>query len=195
MWWKKTDTIPCDEKFIKLISKLVFLCPASTRKNGKQSGQKDKGENYSDVSARNCSFRKKGIKGTLLTTLLSIIKKPLIANKTYAVLKQDCSVEETRKGIETQSRLGDRYFDLIVYQENGNMSQIEAIFYYIRNAFAHGSFGIIEEKNRRIYFLESKKGETIKAQMRLNEDTLLQYAGLLDLTPKDIRALRKKKNH
>ena len=49
------------------------------------------------------------------------------------------------------------------------MSDAEVVFYYIRNAFAHGDIEVIGGGDR-IYKLESKKKNDIKAQMILKEE-------------------------
>ena len=71
------------------------------------------------------------------------------------------------------------------------MSDAEVIYYYIRNAFAHGSFEVTSD---RVYKLESKKKESVKAQMMLKETTLLKIADLSRKNRKQIEALQKKKN-
>jgi len=73
------------------------------------------------------------------------------------------------------------------------MSDAEAIYYYIRNAFAHGSFEVAEQAGRRIYLIESSKDGIIKARMRLREETLLHYIELANMTPAEIKALQKPK--
>ena len=74
------------------------------------------------------------------------------------------------------------------------MSDPEAFYYYIRNAFAHGSFEVIPTNNGNVYLLESSKDGAVKAQMRLKETSLIEYIRLANLTATEIKALQRHKN-
>ena len=73
------------------------------------------------------------------------------------------------------------------------MPDTEAIYYYIRNAFAHGSFEFTDVGDRRILVLESSKDGKLKAQMRLRESTLLKMIELSRKTATEIYGMQKKK--
>ncbi len=79
MGYWKCQNIPQNDSTLKnIIFQYVVSCPSSIRK--KEGG----GYVYSSVSQKkNCSFRKRGITHSLLTTLLSQIKKSLVTNEAY----------------------------------------------------------------------------------------------------------------
>lgn len=188
MGYWKCQNIPQNDSTLKnIIFQYVVSCPSSIRK--KEGG----GYVYSSVSQKkNCSFRKRGITHSLLTTLLSQIKKSLVTNEAYHKLEPNDSVENKIEEIIKNTTLSDEHFDLVIFKKHSNMSDTEAIFYYIRNAFAHGSFGIKTINNNRIYYLESKR-DTIKALMRLKESTLKKYIKLMKKSPAEIKKLQKNK--
>ena len=193
-WWSSRK-IEYGKLNISLIYKFIFICPSSIIKKVKTIGNAE-GENnykhtYNPVSARSCSFKERGITKDLLATILAEIKRPLTAMGTYSKLKGGGNVEETVYSILNCTTLADRDFELIVFREHSDMTDTEAIFYYIRNAFAHGSF---EFKNSGgpVYYLESRSAGIIKAQMRLKESTLKKYITLIEKTPAQIKELRKK---
>jgi hypothetical protein len=70
--------------------------------------------------------------------------------------------------------------NIIVYIEHPTMSKAEIIYYYIRNAFAHGCFEIIDND---IYHLKSIKGDMLNAEMFLSADMLKKLINI-----KNIRA-------
>lgn len=73
------------------------------------------------------------------------------------------------------------------------MSDAEAVFYYIRNAFAHGSFEVVSGSDP-IYKLESKKNGVVKAQLLLKQTTLIKLADLSERSRTDIEKLQRKKS-
>ena len=194
-WWKQSEVIPfTDVQFQKIINGFVFMCPSSIRtKKRKTQNSREKTQQSMPVSARDISFIKRGIKGPLLNTLLSQIRKPLLEKHTYHRAEDKDNVEVIVGDILTHSNLSDDFFDLIVFKKRNDMPDTEAIYYYIRNAFAHGSFEVCIDKGEKIYILESSKDGNIKAQMRLKERTLLRYMELAAMNTEEIRALQKSK--
>ena len=81
----------------------------------------------------------------------------------------------------------------MVYQHRSDMSDAEAIYYYIRNAFAHGSFEVKSSKGERCYLLQSDKDSKVKAQMQLKESTLLRLLELSQMSANDLREKQRKK--
>ena len=73
------------------------------------------------------------------------------------------------------------------------MTDLETLYYYIRNAFAHGAFEVINTKEGRVYKLESAKNGIVKAQMRLKESTLNTYVNYSLFKAADAKALQKPK--
>ena len=193
-WWKTSRTIPySDGKFQAIICGFVFECPACNRFFTKLENSSKKEMQYKPVSARHVSFKARGITGHFLTTILAQIRKPLMRSNTYAVVKPGESVEQTVKAIIKNSSCSDDNFELIVYQTRTDMPDSEAVYFYIRNAFAHGAFEIINNEGTRIFLLESKKNDVVKAQMRLREGTLIRYIEFANLTKDEIRNLQRRK--
>lgn len=199
MQWWSVSKIPYD-KLEKLVYTFIFLCPSSTIKKEKvgtnYKGKPAYKKTYVPVSARNCSFKERGITGSLLRTILVQIRNPLINKGTYVALENNISVEEKVEAILSDKTLKDPTFDILVFHKRSDMPETEAIFYYIRNAFAHGSFQIQSSENGNVYLLESKKNKIITAQLRVKENTLKRYINLLEMTPDQIKEIRirRKKN-
>lgn len=185
------------DDFLTIIDGLVFNCPSSIRHFNKvpdaRTGNVKRVPVYQSVSARSCSFKARGINKNLLTTILAQIRKPLVKNQTYTVLQADDDVVRTTDGIIKKARLADPYFDVMVFQTRTDMSDTEAVYYYIRNAFAHGSFGILQHNSEDIYLLESKKDDVVKAQMRLKQSTLFRYIELSKMRDNEIRLMQRKR--
>ncbi len=196
MWWKPSKSIPLDNSnFMKIVNGLVFECPSSIMKKTKNKETFPDGKKYRycyiPVSARKVSFRERDIESYLLTVILNQIKKPFQKNKAYYNLDNTDDVEANTKRIIEDSTLGDELFELMIFQKRSDMSDCEAIFYYIRNSFAHGSFEIVRKNNTYTYILESSKDGMIKAQMRLKEETLLKYIELKEQSRKKIELLKR----
>ena len=195
-WVDVNSQIPIrDTNFQDIINGLVFNCPSSTEHKEKD-GNYDNGKTrykriYRPVSVRNVSFRNKRINGGLFNTIMAQIRRPLMDTKTYALIKQFESVESRVNSILSSTALDDPYFELAVFQKRSDMADPEAFYYYIRNAFAHGSFEVIRTNNNNVYLLESSKDGVVKARMRLKEASLLEYVRIANLTPAEIKALRK----
>ena len=173
------SAIPIDNSlFQSYIESFVINCPSATV----ISKKKDKSKTYNNVSARNCSFRDRGITGTLLTTVTSQIKKYM----RNGLFKKASNKER----VEVEFDI-DNSSEKIVFCENTQMSDAEVVFYYIRNAFAHGDFEYLPSNG--MYKLESKKKDVVKAQMLLSETTLNRLSGLLRLDKSKIMSLQKRR--
>lgn len=197
-WWNKSHDIPIyDECFQRIINGLLFNCPSCVRKTtnmGKENGGKQKKKTqYIPVSARETSFKKNGISGSALLTILAQIRRPLVYINAYEALKPSANIEDSVEHIIKSTNCADDMFELMVYHIRSDMPEAEAIYYYIRNAFAHGSFEVYVHNNDRVYLLESCKDGTIKARMRLKEKTLLRYVELTHMSLEDVFRLQRKK--
>ena len=132
-----------DTSFQGVVIAFVFNCPSATI-TGKK---KDKIKKYENVSTRNCSFRDRGITGTLLNTITSQIKR-LMKNQLYRkVIKEKDGHEDKVEDVFN----ADLSAEKIVFRENSQMSDAETVYYYVRNAFAHGSFEIVDDGGVKIY--------------------------------------------
>lgn len=193
-WWDKGTKIPLkDPNFQRILEFYLFNCPSETEKGSNKKGTKK----YVKVSKCATTLRAQGWTGRFLRTLLAAMKHTTSGHLEYYTFKTDVNLDNEVRKIEKEVPLLDINFEMIVMTERSDMSKTSAIFYYIRNAFAHGSFSVIEEKGRKIYYLESAKGDLIKARIRLREDTLLKWIKDFSLSPNVLKRtleLERKKN-
>jgi len=173
-----------DDKTRSLLIEFILNCPSSIKKGNK----------CYPVSARKCSFKQRGIHDSLLRTILAQIKKELPNRKCYVKVRSGESVENAIKQINNECNLSDTEHEYIILTEHHAMSEAESVYYYIRNAFAHGSFNVgISKDNSRIYSLESRKENVIKSRMLLKETTLEAYITLMKKSPDNIKEYQRKK--
>ena len=197
-WVNIHRSIPTDNRIFRdIICGLVFNCPSSTERKEKigvyENGNTKYKSTYKPVSAREVSFRERGINSGLFATIMAQVRRPLNKEKTYALIQSSESVETTVNSIMGTTSLSDPYYEIVVFQKRSDMSDPEAFYYYIRNAFAHGSFEVIPTNNVNVYLLESSKDGAVKAQMRLKETSLIEYIRLANLTATEIKALQRHK--
>lgn len=171
-WWDKNKDFPLkDENFQRVLDFFLFHCPSEIEKVNKKKGTKT----YSKVSKSAETLRMKGWTGGYLNTLLASMKHTSSGQLEYQIFKADTSIAEKVKALEKDIPLRDKHFEMIAYAERSDMNKTSAIFYYVRNAFAHGSFCVISVGGKKIYYLESAKDTSVKAQIRLREETLLKW--------------------
>ena len=192
-WWT-ISSIP-KECLTQIVFKFLIYCPSSIRKK-ENIGINNKGKpstktTYEPVSAQKRTFKERGIIKDLLTTILFQIRKLINDQGVYQALEENDNVEEQVLKLLEISSLNDAYFDIIVFNKRNDMPETEAIYYYIRNAFAHGSFEVKKLKGGYIYLLECKRGKQIKAQIRIKERNLKRILEFIEMTPTQIRDMRK----
>ena len=158
--------IPYSNKnFIKILDFYLFNCPV--RHYGKinnPTGNPRYINTFPKVSVRGKTFAERGIEGQKLRTLRSAMRRATndkIYDKTFTN-ENDILVESLRKG------------EICLTLKNENISQVDAIFYAIRNSLAHGSFCVDEN----YYYFESRNKGKLKARIRLKESTLLEWINL-----------------
>ena len=182
-WWNKGASIPFNsQSFQKIIDFFLFNCPSEIEKGSKKLGTKT----YKKVSQRATTLRAQGWTGGSLNTLLASMKHTTSGHLEYRVFETNRDIRCEVNMIEKTVSLTDSNFEMIVMSERTDMNKTSAIFYYIRNAFAHGSFSVISDSGRTIYYLESAKDSTIKARLRLREDTLMKWIKDFALSPKEL---------
>lgn len=184
-WWDKSTNVPLgDSNFQKIIDFYLFNCPCETEKGSKNKGTKT----YTKVSKRAKTLRAQGWTGGALNTLLAAMKHTTSGHLEYNIFDNKTDIKEKVSKIEKYSTLSDKHFELIAMADRSDMSKTSAIFYYIRNAFAHGSFSVIKNESKTIYYLESAKDDTVKAQIRLREETLLEWIKDFKVSPKVLKS-------
>ena len=184
-WWNKKAQIPLDNSdFHKILNFFLFYCPVEIEKGKKKNGSL----RYEKVSKQATTLRQQGwIKGHL-KTLLSCMKNTTSGHLEYHKCESTADIATKCSEIENGCTLNDKEFELIVIAERSDMNLTSAIFYYIRNALAHGSFSVVRSEKNVTYYLESAKGDETKARMRLREQTLLKWIEDFKLSPNTLKA-------
>lgn len=156
------ENIPYDSKnFQKILEFYLFKCPVAINKR--------------KVSQKGETFEKMNITGRKLSSLLKEMKK----GTEYRCVESNQSVEKIFESAKNNSGFSDKYCNLIVYIENKEIKKTKTIFYYIRNAFAHGDFSVDNIEGQNIYTLRSSKNGNVRGAFRLKETTLIQWIDLI----------------
>lgn len=184
-WWDKGTKIPLDDaNFQKIIDFYLFNCPVIYRQ------KKGNVISYKPVSERSKTFMDQGWVNYMIPTLLSEMKRA--SNKLkYHILKKDDKPNDILDGYIKE----DEHNEIVMFSKRDDMGDTYAIFYGIRNAFAHGSFSVIKCNEEMIYFLQSKKEKGIKTIMKLNEKTLLKWIELFNSTVDDLKAIKRERRN
>lgn len=154
-----------NKNFIEILDFYLFNSPV--RHYGKinnPTGNPRYINSFPKVSVRGKTFAERGIEGQKLRTLRSKMRRSpngKIYDKSLSN-ENDILTESLRKG------------EICLTLKNENISQVDAIFYAIRNSLAHGSFCIDKE----FYYFESRNKGKLKARIRLKESTLLYWISL-----------------
>ena len=82
----------------------------------------------------------------------------------------------------------DCSFEFAIHTVKNGLGKTEALFYFIRNALAHGGFRISTYNGDRYFVLENRQDERIKGRAIIKESTLLSWAKLIG----DLRSKKKK---
>lgn len=163
--------IPYSNKnFINILDFYLFNCPV--RHYGKitnPAGNPIYINTFPKVSVRGKTFAERGIEGQNLRTLRSAMRRSSdgkIYDKTFTD-----EIDILQNSIDP---IGQPKREICLTLKNENISQVDAIFYAIRNSLAHGSFCIDKE----FYYFESRNKGKLKARIRLKESTLLYWISL-----------------
>ena len=98
----------------------------------------------------------------------------------------DTTAKEVEGKLGELNRLNgyDCSFEFAVHTVKSGFNKTEALFYFIRNAFAHGGFKKSSYKNANYYVLENRQDGALKGRAILKESTLLRWRKIL-LKPRD----------
>lgn len=183
-WWDKKSQIPLNrDSFQQIIDFYLFRCPVEIEKGKKKNGTLS----YEKVSKQAATLRQQGWTGGKVNTLLATMKRTVSGHLEYhRCTAKDCVATKCLE-IERNSALSDSEFELVIITERNDMNLTSAVFYYIRNAFAHGSFSVIGTGASTTYYLESAKDGAVKARIRLREQTLLKWIKDFNLSPQALK--------
>lgn len=180
-WWNREIGIPfSSDSFTTIIEFFLFNCPVEY-------------SNGTKVCVRAKTFRDYGYDSGALNSLLANMKKgngyPIIYNPIGSTER----VEDVYYKIFDNTNYSDPNIEFLIFRHTDDLGKTKSIFYAIRNAFAHGSFSVVFQNNRTYYLLENCHNGTIKARMRLREETLLKWIDLVK-EPKVYLKRKSKKN-
>lgn len=188
-WWKNTNVIPLENQaFRQIIKFYLFECPVvAVTKNKKTKEIRKK-----HVSARGIPLEQHGWSGPALNSLLAAMKRVATSEMKYISVNTESDLGEVVANEEKNSVLKSPHFELIAFKENADLGKAKSILYMIRNAFAHGSFSVENIDGQHIYCLESAKDGSLKARMRLREETLLEWMKLVEMPVGDVKTYQTK---
>lgn len=104
-------------------------------------------------------------------------------------------VELNVKNCEKNKTLRDSEFEMIIFAKRSDLCRTTTLFYFIRNAFAHGSFSVFNNNGRPVYYLENRYKGKVKGRFRLKESTLLKWIDLFYSSPEELKETNKKKTN
>ena len=176
-YYTDTDIPFKNENFQKILTFYLFNSPCEISKGTKEN------KTYIPVSKVDKTFSKQGWTDKNLNTLIAKMKN-MSNHLEYYPISSNQSINTIEKNIG----LSDPNFEMIIMHTRNDMSKACAIFYYIRNGFAHGLFDV---KNN-IYCFESSKNGVTKAKVRLKKETLLKWIDCFYELPKKRKSYDKK---
>ena len=151
--------------FQKILSFYLFGCPVE------------------GTSVRADTFAQRGWKGNLFSTLKSNMLKcatPALKTRYCPCLKDE--LEEAFFRMEAL----DESEEYCVFLKRDHAKVMESLFSAIRNALAHGSFTRKKRNKTYIYFFANYDGY-LKAEIRLQEDTLLNWIKIVNSNPYSLK--------
>lgn len=103
--------------------------------------------------------------------------------------KEDRWVAASGKDIESKLAALDRLdyydcsFEFAVHMVKNGLNKTEALFYLIRNSFAHGGFRVSEHSGERYYVFENRHDSKLKGRAIFRESTLLEWIQIVEAGP------------
>lgn len=96
------------------------------------------------------------------------------------------AVKDVEAELAALGRLDDYKcsFEFAVHNQKDGHNKTEALFYLIRNAFAHGGFRINEYEGQRFYVFENRHDGKIKGRAIFQEKTLLSWIDIVRAGPR-----------
>ncbi len=146
-----------------------------------------------NTSARGVSFSDLGwSKGDFNTLHASMRKSSGFPNKKWI----DAPAKEIEERLKELERL-DSFncsFEFAVHTVKGGLNKTEALFYLIRNSFAHGGFKTSKCKGITYYVFENRQGDQIKGRAVIRESSLLDWISIVRKGPDVKEGLRGSSN-
>lgn len=131
-----------------------------------------------DTSAKGIPFSELGWKGGSFNTLQAEMRKSSGFPNGKWIKASGRKVEEKLRSVGRFDGY-DCSFEFAIHTVKDGFNKTEALFYFVRNALAHGGFKISEYKGEDISFLRTVRARSLKAGQFLREKSLLEWAKLL----------------
>lgn len=133
------------------------------------------------TSQKAVTFERLGITGARYKTLQAGMRKssgfPAVDGHDWIAATSNSIGGELEKLDRLESY--DCSFEFAIHTVKDGFGKTQALFYFIRNALAHGGFDIVKFKREKYYALENRRGTDLKGRAILKESTLLDWARLL----------------
>ncbi len=134
-----------------------------------------------NASCRSKSFQDYGWTGSgFVGTLKSLLIKSTIGYDNYEPVELE-SLQEKLAEHDILNEINFTKETAVFYDREESDNQFMAMFVSLRNAFAHGAFDIVNDKETTYYILENREPQTreIRARFILKEATLLHWIGIV----------------
>lgn len=134
-----------------------------------------------NTSVKGTPFRSMGIRGSQYKTLQAELRKTSGFPAADGHDWKKATIKTVESELESINRLNsyDCSFEFAVHTVKSGLGKTEALFYFSRNAFAHGGFRIATYDRERYFVLENRQGDQLKGRAILRESTLLGWAALI----------------
>jgi len=127
-----------------------------------------------NTSRKGKTFRELGWRGHGFLKLQAAMRDCSALTNTNWVA---CATKDIEVELEGKKRLTnfDCSFEFAIHTVKDGLNKTEALFYLIRNGFAHGGFRLCEFGGETFYVFESKDRSKLKGRAILREKTLLAW--------------------
>lgn len=138
----------------------------------------------SGVSSKGTSFSELGWKGGSFNTLHARMKKASQFPSKNWIAVSSKKIEERLREINRLAKY-DCSFEFAIHAIKDGLNKTEGLFYFIRNAFAHGGFATSSFKGEKYYVLENRQGSKLKGRAVIRETTLLNWIKIVEKGPRE----------
>ena len=128
------------------------------------------------VSHRGKIFKDYGWSGSSRFKMLERLLKSAsgMDDAQWNILESSSEVKRRSDGVT--------YDHQFIYSDRSK-GKVPTFIYSIRNAFAHGSFDLLEIDGCRHYLIENEYGNNLRSKMMLSEHTLIEWIKIIKTKP------------
>ena len=136
----------------------------------------------SDTSVRGVSFDELGWSKGSFNTLHARMRKSSGFPNDRWISAPAKKIEESLRSLNRWDSF-DGSFEFAVHAVKDGFNKTEALFYLIRNSFAHGGFRVSRYKGSVYYAFENRLGGQIKGRAVIRESSLLDWISVVRKGP------------